>query len=641
MTPGLGTGLGTEDVATEHHGYVATRRARQAKPSAHHRDDRPARPRRRVWPWVLLGVALLLVAIGVVVAVAAVHLADRATTVRDELTAAKNVAATIPKLASARDTAGLEAASAQLSGHTDAALAATADPLWSFVEQVPMVGANLSAVRKTATAADILVAQAMPPAVRLLSDVSIDRFAIKDGRIDLAALQAALPVIPDLRDAVAAAQAQVADIDRTQLVPQVDQAIGQLLDVLDDAAPLLNEAQRVLPVALNMLGQAEPRNYLLMFQNNAEVRATGGNPASLALLHVENGAISLPEQSGSQNLANWRGASLDFGFPPEMLQLYESDFVPNMQNYTRTPDFPTSARMMIGIWQQEIGGEIDGVVSIDPVALQFLLAATGPVTLSDGVQIDSGNAAQVLLGETYERYDNGRVLDAYFADAAQRVFAKLTSGDGSPQAMLDAIVQGVDAHRVLVWMARPDEEALAAEYGATGTFVPDNTDKTQVGIFVNDSGYSKLEYWLTSSVSMTADLCSTGDGPATITTSITLTSSAPSSGLSVLQGNLRGARLGVSASTMILDVLFFGPVGGQITAVDPEGGDWSRLNRTGVEQSRPAETVTIGLQPGETRTVTYTSTVDRASIGASTVADVRTTPLVGDTPITIQQKPCG
>ena len=133
-----------------------------------------------------------------------------------------------------------------------------------------------------------------------------------------------------------------------------------------------------------------------------------------------------------------------------------------------------------------------------------------------------------------------------------------------------------------------------------------------------------------------------GDGPATITTSITLTSAVPASGLSEYALNRRGGRFGVPRTTIITDVLFFGPVGGPITGSDPGSGDWKRLDRTGFEQGRQAESITIGIPRGGSRTVTFTSTVDRASLGTpGSPVDVRTTPMLSDPPLTIEQTPCG
>jgi hypothetical protein len=593
-------------------------------------------------PFVLVGILLIVVAIAGGIAFGAKHIADRAFAVRDELTAARAEIAKIPALAQAKDTAGLEAAGAALTEHANAALAETDDPIWTFFEQIPVVGENLSAVRKTTAATQILVEQGLPPAIQLLGVVDISRLGLKDGRVDVSAYQAALPMIPALRDAVSAAQAQVADINYDNLVPQVEDAISELTTVLSQASPALDQAEKVLPVALRVLGQNEPRNYLLMFQNNAETRATGGNPASLAMLHIENGAITLPEIAGSQDLAS-RGWDLPHGLPSEMLALYESDTIGQMMNYTRTPDFPTSARLMSMLWQQEIGGSIDGVISLDVRALQYILAVTGPVTLADGGVLDSDNAARVLLEEAYDRFPNGGPeSDAYFASAVSSVFTKVTSGTGSPTGLLDAMTNAVATGHVMTWFTREDEQAMAVEVGASGTFAPDNSKVAQVGIFLNDSGYGKLDYYLSSAVSVKADTCKTGDGPATITTSITLTSAVPSSGLSHYALNIRGPRWGVPRTTIITDVLFFAPVGGQITGSDPGSGDWRRLDRSGVEQGRQAESITIGIPRGGSRTVTFTSTVDRASLGTpGSPVDVRTTPMLSDPPLTIEQTPCG
>ena len=275
--------------------------------------DAPKRTGIWIWPWILLIIFVGFLALAAALAFGAKHIADHAFIVRDELMAARAVVATIPALATAKDTAGLEAAAAELTQHADAALAETDDPIWNLFEQIPVVGENLSAVRKTTAAVNILVEQAMPPAIQLLGVVDISRFGLKDGRIDVSAYQAALPMIPALREAVSAAQAQVADINHDNLVPQVDEAISELTGVLAQASPVLDQAEKVLPVALSVLGQNEPRNYLLMFQNNAETRATGGNPASLAMLHIENGAISLPAISNSTELADLRGGRAPAG----------------------------------------------------------------------------------------------------------------------------------------------------------------------------------------------------------------------------------------------------------------------------------------------------------------------------------------
>ena len=120
-----------------------------------------------------------------------------------------------------------------------------------------------------------------------------DKIRFEGGGFNLDVLRGALGSLPAVDEAFSAAQQKVDGIDRSALLPLVDDAIGQVLDVIADTAPLVHSATEVLPTALQMLGDTEPRTYFVIFQNNAEIRATGGNPAASVLLHVEDGRVSL------------------------------------------------------------------------------------------------------------------------------------------------------------------------------------------------------------------------------------------------------------------------------------------------------------------------------------------------------------
>ena len=51
-----------------------------------------------------------------------------------------------------------------------------------------------------------------------------------------------------------------------------------------------------------MLGKDGPRRYLLLIQNNAEIRATGGIPGSIAVLRSDHGKITMGFQGGPSDL---------------------------------------------------------------------------------------------------------------------------------------------------------------------------------------------------------------------------------------------------------------------------------------------------------------------------------------------------
>jgi hypothetical protein len=581
--------------------------------------------RRRRWPWVLLGTFVFFGAIAGVGAVFGLQAMD----VRSDLLTAKAKIATLPDIVKAGDTAQLEAVGAEVLALTTHADSVVQGPLWDAASAVPVVGANVAAVKSATEATHILVRDAMPPGLALLAVMQPEKLKLEGGGLDLAPFEQAQAALPEIAGVFDEAQAKVADVDRAALLPIVDDAVGQLLDVMDQAGPALDTAERVLPLALQLAGQNEPRNYLVVFQNNAEIRATGGNAATSTLIRADNGSIKKVEDETVTDflLAGIRG-ELEADLPEETLALYEWDFPVYAQNYSRTPDFPTTASLFSQLWTQVNGTQLDGVISLDPVALSYMLAATGPVDLADGTQITADNAVKLLLSDTYERFgNNGLAADAYFADVASRVFEKVASGSWDPMTMITQLQKSQDEHRINAWFLREDEYALAQEFDVDGSLSADNVATTQVGMFLNNASYSKLEYYLTTTMIVSCD-----PAARTMTTTMTLASAVPGSDLSGYTLAWRNESLGYPRTTMVLDVLSVAPPGSSIVATDPVAGDIARWDTDGVEKGHPLASRTITLPMGETRTVSFTSTLPEGELGP---LEVRTSPTVTQTPVTV------
>ena len=177
--------------------------------------------------------------------------------------AAKSQLAAVPELVKAGDTAQFDQAAAQVLEHTSSADEIVQGPLWSFASAVPFVGQNIAAVRDVTEATHILVRDALPPSFGVLSAVQADKIRFEGGGFNLEALRGALAALPAIDEAFSAAQQKVDGIDRSALLPIVDDAIGQVLDVIVDTAPLVHSATEVLPTALQMLGETEPRTYFV------------------------------------------------------------------------------------------------------------------------------------------------------------------------------------------------------------------------------------------------------------------------------------------------------------------------------------------------------------------------------------------
>ncbi|QKJ20345.1 DUF4012 domain-containing protein [Microbacterium hominis] len=584
----------------------------------------PAPQRRRRWPWVVgagLAFVLLIGGVGAIFGM-------QALTVRDNLLEAKDKLTSVPSLATKGDQAQIETVANEVLALTTESDAIVQGPLWDLAAAVPGVGVNIAAVKSATEATHILVRDAMPPALQLLGTVQLDKLKVKGGGLNLEPFRGAIGIMPAVTAAFADAEAHVSSIDRSALMPVVDDALGQLLDVMTQAGPALGLVDKYLPTLLQLAGSDEPRTYIVLFQNNAEIRATGGNAATSAVISVDNGKIEMrdDEQSEDFHTAGVKGW-LDYEMPDTTLAMYEWDFAKYAQNYSRTPDYPTTAAMFRSLWQTTNDSDVDGVISIDPVVLSYMLEATGPIELDDGSEINADNAVQLLLSDSYERFGtNGKAADAYFNDVAASVFSAVSSGDWDPGTMIEQLMKAAEEQRIYMWFSRDGEQALSDEFHLDGALTTDNTESTQVGVWVNNASYSKLEYYLTTSLDVSCDPTA-----RTVTSTLTMTSSVPGWDLSEYTLAWRNPSLGVPRTDMLLDVVSYAVPGGTLVS-SPETGDFASWTRTGSEAGRDGKSISVIVPMGETKSVSFTSTLPEGELGP---LQTRFSPTVTQTPVTV------
>src|SRR5690606_8928238 len=118
---------------------------------------------------------------------------------------------------------------------------------------------------------------------------------LEGGGVNLQPFRDAQPQLPAIRAAFEDAQTHVDAINRDEILPFVDENIGQLVDIVDQATPAIALAEEYLPTILSILGDGGERTYALLFQNNAEIRATGGNPGAGAIMTINDGKVELRE----------------------------------------------------------------------------------------------------------------------------------------------------------------------------------------------------------------------------------------------------------------------------------------------------------------------------------------------------------
>ena len=593
--------------------------------------------------WIPVGVLLVLLAVAGIAAVVGKQVYDDAMAAKSSLEKAMPLAAKAADQVIAGDSQGAKATAAELDGLTADAKKQTSGDLWRSIEWVPVAGPNLHAVRTAAAVTDDLVRDALTPATSL----SLDALKPTNGAIDIASITAMQDVVAQASTAVSAAATRLDTIQHDALIPQVSGALDKLTGSVDELEPMLKPAAEILGVLPEALGAEKPRNYLVLFQNNAESRGTGGNPAALVMIKVDKGRISIEQQASSSDFDNGRRRPVT-ELNPETAALYGDKIGRYMQDSTLSPDFTETAGIMRAWWAEEFGTPIDAVVSFDPVALSYLLGATGPVevpnepvdvggyevrVLTKPLTLTEKNAVPFLLNGIYSEYPIPERQDAVFAASAQAVFDGLTSGMAEPKALLAALTKAVDEGRLMYQPATESEAELVGESRLAGKLPADNATSTMVGAYVNDTTEGKLDYYMQLDLAASSTQCTAPDAPVFGVTA-TLTNTLTPEEASNLARYIAPARF-FKKGDVATDLVLYGPVGAKSATVTVDG----QPAKATVKQhlGRPAVLVNIQNAPGQKHTV---SASFEGAAGEYGPLEVRHTPMVRTTPVNLEAAGC-
>ena len=248
------------------------------------------------------------------------------------------------------------------------------------------------------------------------------------------------------------------------------------------------------------------------------------------------------------------------------------------------------------IFETKSGQQVDGVITVDVVALERIIGVVGPVPLDDiGETLTGDTTARILLKDVYQRFPEAKDNDARRAvlgNAAKAVAARLSAG-GYPTAKLGALLTDMVRQRhIMAWSSRPDEQAQVARAGLGGG-LPD--DRLPIMAAVENVTANKLDFYL--GVSGHLDLRFEG---ATVTgaLSVTLTNTVPDGLAPYVVGPNEGLDLAPGTYRAVVAVWL--PRG---TVIDGVGGDAAELHR-GDDGGYSLSTSFVEMAPGATKTAT-------------------------------------
>jgi len=498
----------------------------------------------------------------------------------------------------------------QLSRDARHAHTLTTGPAWFLSAGVPYLGDPLDTVRGATATVDQLGATMLPALITVSADITPGKVRTAGNRIDITRLALAAPALHLAAAQTQASTATVTKLPRHTWLPAVDDARRSLATELIKLRDSLTSADQAAQVLPPMLGAGSPQRYFVGLQNEAEARGTGGLPGAFAIIVANHGMLSFTNFEPDNALNNVTTA-LDFGADYDA-HYGKHDSTVDYLDSNVSPHFPYAAQVWASMWQRKSGQKIDGAIAIDPTALSYLLAVTGPATLPDGSQITADNVVALTQQGAYARFDDQAQRKHYLLDVARVIDKRLLSGSGDTTALVRAAGRAAGQRRLLVWSANPAIETVLARTPFGGV-VPD-TAAPFVGLSIVNVAANKLDYYLDRTMTWRRTGCGT-IRPVTVT--ITLTNNAPPTGLTPYQTARQDKHsYPVKRGDNRLFVSYLATAGAQMTAVSVDGEPATAA--PGREIGHPLYTVDLELPRGRSRTIVLSLT-EPAGVGAPVV----------------------
>ncbi|MCW2797035.1 DUF4012 domain-containing protein [Nocardioides sp.] len=569
---------------------------------------------RRIWYGRLRTVLLVLVGVSILVGI---YLGFRAFQVRGDLVDVRNDAAALSRAISSGDPEGSAAALSLLQSNSAEAADHTGGPAWRVLEALPLIGDDAHGLREVSVVADGLAREGVVPLVNASAQLSAGSFTPHDHQFPLDVIARLQKPAQESYASFAEADARLDAVDSSGFTPKFATVFEQLSTDLDQATRLLGAADKATQLLPVLLGRDGPRDYLLVLQNNAEIRSSGGLPGTVSLVHADAGRVDITAQITGGGLQQDHSV-LPLSRPER--QIFGANLGRYFVDANFTPDFPRAAELMQAQWEAKTGQAVDGVFIIDPVTVAQLLRWTGPITVGQ-VQLRADTAVDVLLHLTYVNVPDQATQNAFFEDVARAAFNVFADGAGSPVDILRSLIAGVDERRVFAWLSDDTQQGVIGSTMISGALPEAASDRPQVGVYLNDGTGAKMQYYLDYDVLVQAADC-TG-GVQSLYGDLRLISSTPPD-IADQPDSVIGipeVRAGPPGSQVVVANVY-GPVGGTFTSL--KVADKTVDNPVVFEDhGRPVLTIAVTVDPGSSERASWT--VD-AGEGQTGDVDVAVTP---------------
>lgn len=240
-------------------------------------------------------------------------------------------------------------------------------------------------------------------------------------------------------------------------------SVDQIESFIADAKPLIE----VLP---DIMGQNKEKKYLILLQNDKELRPTGGFITAYAIFRVNKGNLA---SEGSEDIYRL-DATLTKKVPaPAPIKKYlPSETFLNIRDSNLSPDYLASMHQFQELYNFTSGKkDIDGIIALNTQFVLSMMKALGPIEVSGNKfttdQVDACACPQIIYElekyadepVSFEKGDRKSIIGVLMQEMIAKTFSAPQS---SWPAVLGTVLASFEQKDILLYL-KDQKAQLAAE----------------------------------------------------------------------------------------------------------------------------------------------------------------------------------
>jgi hypothetical protein len=309
---------------------------------------------------------------------------------------------------------------------------------------------------------------------------------------------------------------------------QVKRAAG----ILERIGVAFDDWREAWNVVLRLLGHEQDKRYLVLFQNNRELRPTGGFIGSYAVLRIDRGKL---EKITVDTIYNPDGQLKNFIVPPAPLERVTDSWGARDANWF--VDFPLSARKVTEFIERGGGPTVDGVIAITPRVLEELLQQLGPVKVKvegEEITLTAEKIVDLIQEKVTYQVQDSPTPKKFLAQLVPALWHEI---ENLPRerwlAVASSLLESFSRKDVLIYLRDEEAQQQVERMGWGGRVLPSEGDGLM--LVAANLGGNKVDHRIEQAVSYDVSINAKGEVFGTVVIRRTHLGSRKGKGISAEQ----------------------------------------------------------------------------------------------------------